>query len=110
MRLRITAFVAALVGFAFLASTSYAGDGDKQKKKEGEKVEMKDVPKAVTDAAKKKYPEATFSSAEKHSGKKGAMYALHGKDGKNTVTLMVSSTGEIVRSTEGAEKGKKKPK
>ena len=117
MRVRLSVVLAALIAFAFVAATAFAaGDGtkgDKAGKKklgEGEKVEIKDVPTAVNDAAKKELPHASFTSAEKLSPKKrGTVYSLVGKDGKYQVSVVINSSGELLRLTKSIEsKGKKK--
>ena len=119
MRVRISGFVVALIGFALIAATTLAADetqkgvkGGKKKESAGEKVELKDVPAAVTDAAKKEAPSANFTAAEKHSAKKlGTVYSLEGKEGKYQVALMISSSGELLRVKKSVEhRGKKKSK
>ena len=115
MRIRTVDVVAALLCLGLLSLTTHramAGDddkGDKQKQKAAEKVEIKDLPTAVTDAAKKELPNANWTSAAKHSTKKqGTAYALEGTEGKFHVTLMLSSSGELLRFTKVA--GRKKAK
>jgi hypothetical protein len=115
MRVRLSGLVLTVVSLALLAATARAGDdaqkGQKGKRAEGEKVEMKDVPSAVTDAAKKELPNATFSAAEKRTAKKqGTIYTLEGKDGKFQVSVMYTSTGELQRLTKSVEARKKKTK
>ena len=114
MRVRVTGLLVAIVSFALVAATAFAGDDtakqDKGKKRAaGEKVEMKDIPSAVTDAAKKELPNANWTSAEKVSAKKkGTMFSLEGKDGKYQVTAMFSTSGELQRLTKSVELKKKK--
>ena len=112
MQVRTIKLVAALVSvslLAALAGTATAGDGQKGKKKEaGAKVEIKDLPAAVTDAAKKELPNANWTSAEKLATKKqGSVYSLQGKDGKFQVTMMMSTSGDLLRLIKTAGKGKK---
>ena len=72
---------------------------------------MKDVPSAVTDAAKKELPNASFTSAEKRTAKKqGTIYSLEGKDGKFQVSVMYTSSGELQRLMKSVEARKKKTK
>ena len=105
MRVRTIDVMAALMSLSLFVVTTQgamAGDGGKAKKKDaaGEKVEIKDLPSPVTDAAKKEAPNANWTSAEKHSTKKqGSVYSLQGTDGKYHVTLMASSSGELLRFT-----------
>jgi hypothetical protein len=116
MRARMVGVAAAFIGVALLASlVSADDDGGKRKKKKREaenKVELKELPAAVIAAAQKKAPQATWTSAEKHTTKKdGTVYELHGKISNQSTTMLISSTGEVLRWTEGAEhKGKARGK
>lgn len=116
MRFRSSGLVLTFVSLALLAATARAGDDPqkgqgKGKRAEGEKVEMKDVPAAVTDAAKKELPNASFTAAEKRTAKKqGTIYSLEGKDGKYEVSVMYTSSGELQRLTKSVEARKKKTK
>ena len=115
MRFRLSGLFLTVLSLALLAGMARAaGDnqkGQKGKRAEGEKVEMKDVPAAVTDAAKKELPNATFATAEKRSAKKqGTIYSLDGKDGKFQVSVMYTSSGELQRLTKSVEARKKKTK
>lgn len=114
MRVRTIDLVAALVSvslFAALSGTATADDGakgGKKKKEAGEKVEIKDLPNAVTDAAKKELPNANWTGAQKVATKKqGSVYSLEGKDGKFQVSMMVSTSGDVLRLTKIAGRGKK---
>ena len=116
MRVPTSHVIAALMGLSlFVATTQGAmagggGKGDKKKQAEGEKVDIKDLPSPVTDAAKKEVPNANWTSAQKHSTKKqGSVYLLQGTEGKYHLTLMASSSGELLRFTK-ASTGKKKSK
>ena len=114
MRRRLSGLVVGLLSFALLAATAPTADDaqkgqGKGKRAEAEKVEMKDVPAAVTDSAKKELPNASFTTAEKHAAKKqGTIYVLEGKDGKYQVSIMISSSGEMQRLTKSLEQRKKK--
>lgn len=113
MHFRTSGLVLTLLSLTLLAATARAGDdpqkGQKGKRAEGEKVEMKDVPAAVTDAAKKELPNASFTAAEKRTAKKqGTIYSLEGKDGKFQVSVMYTSSGELQRLTKSVELRKKK--
>jgi hypothetical protein len=111
MRLTSCAFVLTGLSLILFASSANAQEPGKGKKKraEAEKVEIKDVPAAVADAAKKELPNAQFTSAQKQSHKKrGTLYTLAGKDGKYQVSVMLTSSGELQRLTKGVESRKKK--
>ncbi len=114
MRIRCSGVFLTLLSLTLLAATARAGDDlqkgqGKGKRAEGEKVEMKDVPAAVTDAAKKELPNASFTAAEKRTAKKqGTIYSLEGKDGKYQVSVMYTSSGELQRLTKSVELRKKK--
>jgi hypothetical protein len=107
--------VAAMLCLTLLAATAVAQDTDKTKRQkkraEATKVELKDVPPAVAEAAKKELPNATWSSAEKTSAKKqGTLYVLEGKDGKYAVSVTMTSSGELQRLSKGIERKRKKAK
>jgi hypothetical protein len=113
MQVRLGAIIVSGLSLLLFAASAHAQDTPKGKGKgkraEAEKVEIKDVPASVTEAAKKELPNATFASAEKQSMKKlGTMYTLEGKDGKYQVTVMYSSSGELQRLTKSVELRKKK--
>ena len=112
MRFGFRSVVAATLCLTMLAATASAQDATKGKgkgKREATTVELKDVPAAVTDAAKKELPNATWASAEKMSAKKqGTMFVLEGKDGKYSVSLTMSSSGELMRLMKTADLKKKK--
>lgn len=117
MRVRMLGVMAALVSIGLIVGAAWAGDdggkGDKKKKRgTGEKVELKDLPSAVTAAAEKKAPKATWTSAEKHETKKqGTVYTLHGKVSNLTAAMAISSSGDVLQFTEGSlKRGKKRPK
>jgi hypothetical protein len=114
MRIRLSGVTLTFVSLALLAAAQAADDAEKAqkgKRAEGEKVEMKDVPSAVTDAAKKELPNASFTAAEKRTAKKqGTIYTLEGKDGKYQVSVMYTSSGELQRLTKSVEARKKKAK
>src|SRR5262245_37786220 len=108
-----TSFCASvLCALSLLLMTPHANAQDtkgKGKKREAEKVEMKDVPPAVVDAAKKELPNASFTAAQKQSQKKlGTLYTLEGKDGKFQVSVMFTSSGELQRLTKSVELRRKK--
>ncbi len=70
MRLEFRGVVAAMLCLTLLAATASAQEKGKGKKKsEAAKVELKDVPPAVSDAAKKELPNANWTSAEKTTAK-----------------------------------------
>jgi hypothetical protein len=108
--------VSTLLGIVLLASAAWAdkpgdkpGQDGKKKQQAGEKVELKDLPPAVIEAAKKEAPNANWSSAEKRLAKKqGTIYTLEGSDGKFQLSLMATSSGELMRFTKATQrKGKK---
>jgi hypothetical protein len=109
MRFRLSAVACTILSLLLFATSASAQDKGKGKKRdEGDKVEMKDVPAAVTDAAKKELPNATFTAANKRTQKKaGALYTLEGKDGKYQVSVTLSSSGELQRLTKALERKKK---
>src|SRR5262245_9861157 len=107
--MRFIAVVLSALTFVLFVSQANAQDAKgKGKKREAEKVEMKDVPATVVEDAKKEMPNATFTSVEKLSQKKlGTLYALEGKDGKYQVSMMFTSSGELQRMTKSVERRKK---
>jgi hypothetical protein len=117
MQVRTLGVVAALMGILSLAgaqaSRAECGPQDKGKKKRqetGTKVEIKDLPAAVSEAAKKEAPSANWTSAAKHSTKKqGSAYVLEGSDGKYHVTITINASGDLLRFTK-ASQGKKPKK
>jgi hypothetical protein len=100
--------LSALTLVLFVSQANAQDAKGKGKKREAEKVEMKDIPATVVAAAKKEMPNATFTSAEKLSQKKlGTLYTLEGKDGKYQVSIMFTSSGELQRLTKSVERRKK---
>ena len=107
MRFRVIV-LSALSIMLMVSQANAQGAKGKGKKREAEKVEMKDVPVAVIEAAKKEMPTANFTAAQKLSQKKRALYTLEGKDGKYQVSVMFTSSGELQRLTKSVEPRRKK--
>ena len=63
---------------------------------EDEKVPLDKLPKAVSDAVKKKYPKAKMVSAEKEKKDKKTVYEVKIKDGEQTIEVSLTPEGEIV--------------
>lgn len=94
----------------FLTIDTFAQDAkqDKGKKRAATKVELTDVPAAVTETAKKESPKASWTSAEKLSAKKqGTLYVLRGKDGEFSITVMATASGELQKLSKGRERKRK---
>ncbi len=60
-----------------------------------EKVPLKDLPKAVADAVKKKFPKAKVVSASKEIEDKKTVYEVTIKDGAQNVQVTATPEGEI---------------
>lgn len=61
-----------------------------------EKVELDKLPKAVTEAVKKRFPKAKFVSASKEVEDKKTLYEVRIKDGEQTVEVTATPEGEVV--------------
>lgn len=111
MRLSLATIIASSLCLMVFAGTASAQDAKKGKgkKTEPEKMELKDLPPTVAEAAKRDMPSVKFTTVQKHSLKKlGMVYTLEGKDGKYQVAVTYNSSGEIQRFTKNIEGRKKK--
>jgi hypothetical protein len=61
-----------------------------------EKVELDKLPKAVSEAVKKKFPKAKIVSASKEKEDKKTVYEVQIKDGDSKADVTVTPEGEIV--------------
>ena len=61
-----------------------------------EKVPLKDLPKAVADAVKKKFPKAKVVSASKEIEDEKTLYEVTLKDGEQNVQVTATPEGKIV--------------
>lgn len=105
--------------FALLAMPAFAlhaEDGDKGEAEHGEKekggkavkVEIKDLPKAVVEAAQKAYPGIVLTEAEKATRGDTVLYEVDGKVGDKLYELVITAEGKVLRSGEKkAEKAEK---
>jgi uncharacterized membrane protein YkoI len=60
-------------------------------------VEIKDLPKAVTDAIKKKYPNAKMEEAEEVTADNKTTYEVIVKSGKKELELTLDAGGKILK-------------
>lgn len=60
-------------------------------------VEIKDLPKAVTDAIKKKYPNAKMEEAEEVTADNKTTYEVIVKNGKKELELRLDAGGKILK-------------
>lgn len=100
MRLPAIAVVTgvALLGFASwaFADDDEKGKGGKEQAAKEQKVDVDDVPKAVTKAVKAKFPNAKVQGAGKEEEDGETFYELNLKNGEQTVDVLVEDDGEIV--------------
>lgn len=66
-------------------------------------VEIKDLPKAVTDAIKKKYPNAKMEEAEEVTADNKTTYEVAVKNGKKELELTLDASGKILKEEEEDE-------
>lgn len=62
-----------------------------------------DLPKAVADAFKTKYPKAKINMAEEVSKEGKSLYELHFKDGEKTKEAVYDPAGKLVEEEDGDE-------
>lgn len=66
-------------------------------------MEVKDLPKAVTDAIKKKYPNAKMEEAEEVTADNKTTYEVVVENGRKDLELTVDASGKILKEEEEAE-------
>lgn len=66
-------------------------------------VEIKDLPKAVSDAIKKKYPNAKMEEAEEVTADNKTTYEVAVKNGKKELELTLDASGKILKEEEEDE-------
>jgi len=69
-----------------------------------QKVKESDVPKAVIDSVKKKYPKATLEGFEKETKKDKVLYEINIKDGERKIDVELSDAGKILSEEETISK------
>jgi hypothetical protein len=89
--------VAAMLAFAVAARAAEGEGCHKKHKEKDEKIEVKDLPPAVTEAIQKAYPNAKILKAEKEAEDGKVQYSVKLQDGEKKFEVKVSEDGKSLK-------------